>query len=194
MEMQEPALPNATALARQLVRQMERGWAESHALIERRYHRVGSGARWQATPLISPSLPERDVKSFILQRGVPKMYRIASIWCGFVVGRDGVSMTSAPPTRVLELFTGDPSAQSAPSGGRWRRIDWRPANYYWTGQRGATDDLAQAITYLHHDAPPGEYRVVTIRRMMLAKQVEGDAMKVGTAHACSNVDHWPMLR
>jgi hypothetical protein len=194
MEKLEPPEPDAAILARQLVREMERGWAESHALIERKYPRVGSGARWQSTSLTSPSMREREAKSIILKRDVPKMYRIASIWSGFVVRRDGVSMTSAPPTRALEFFTGEPTTDSAPSGGRWRRIKWRPANYRWSGKSGATDDLAQAITYLHHEAPPGEYRVITIRRMLLAKRAKGHVMKIGTAHACSSVDHWPMLR
>src|SRR5206468_4462137 len=160
---------------------MERAWAESFALIERRFDRGGDRPRWEAVDLHSPTLREREADEWITRRKQLGLYRMTSIWHAVTVTEAGRAILDFQPTRVLEFFRGG-SPLDAPAGGAWRRIDWQPTRTGFTRRPGRTDDLVEALAYLSKSAPPGEYRVITVRRMLRAEQAK-DRIKIIKKHA-----------
>ena len=103
--------------AQAAVREMERAWAESIAVIERRFADAGVGPRWEAIGVASPTLRERDADDAILRHGMLGQYRMISIWHANTPG--------FRPTRSLE-FLQDGERASDVTGGTWQRIDWLP--------------------------------------------------------------------
>jgi ankyrin repeat protein len=176
-----PPVVDAEQLARNAVGSMERAWAESFALIERRFDRAGELPRWEAVDLHSPTLLERQADAWIVARKQLGLYRMTSLWHAATITQKGRAILQFAPTRVLEFFRGG-NPQSAPAGGIWRRIDWEPTRTGFTGKPGRLDDLAEALTYLRERAPLGEYRVITVRRMLRAEQAK-ERMKIIKKHA-----------
>ncbi len=143
-----------------LVKSMQRAWAESIAIIERRTRDGAAGPRWVSVNLRSPTLTERQADEKIIARGAIAQYRMTSIWH---VGRSGQA-----PTRALELL--DTSQSNAES---WQAIDWRPTHAKPTWKANRFDDLADAIAHIRQLDRPEEYRVITVRRMLWPKMKAG---------------------
>ncbi|HEY7086441.1 MAG TPA: ankyrin repeat domain-containing protein [Tepidisphaeraceae bacterium] len=173
----------ADKAAQEAVEAMQRAWAESYALIERRYEETGDGPRWEAVGLHSPTLKERDAEEAINRRKQLGQYRMISVWHSALIdGARKLSMRDGfRPTRALEYLPGG-DALTQTTGGTWRRVDWRPGNMSLTGKPGRWDDLAEALKFLRDRATEGEYRVITVRRMIRAEQAKG-RIKIVKKHA-----------
>ena len=176
-----PPAVDLEEIAHGAVSRMERAWAESFALIERRFDRAGERPRWEAVDLHSPTLREREADEWITRKKQLGLYRMASLWHAVTVTEGGRAILDFQPTRVLEFFRGG-SAIDSPAGGAWRRIDWQPTRTGFTGKPGRTDDLVEALAYLNKSASAGEYRVITVRRMLRAEQAK-DRIRIIKKHA-----------
>ena len=150
---------------------MKRNWSESSAVIEQRFDDLGQGAQWTPTGIGSPTLLEREADDYIQKSDQPGQYRIVSIWHS--------TASDFEPTRALEFLAGA-ATDTIPIAGAWRRVNWQPARVGFASKPGRWDDIAEAITFLH-DRAAGEYRVVTVRRMLDAKRVTG-RLKIGKHH------------
>ncbi len=155
---------------------IDRPWTESNALIEKYFQDAGSTPRWESINLEVPKLLERQADEAIRTREKLGLYRMISIWH---VSND----SSKPPTRALEFFNRGEFG-TKPSGGSWRRIDWQPAKIGFSNGPGRTDDLQEAMDFLKKHGRDGVYRVITVRRMLFAKQLK-DRIKIGKSHASS---------
>ncbi len=158
-------------------------WTESHAIIERRYKNAGKPPRWETTALHSPTLLERPADEWIAQHNQLGQYRIISIWHRAKLDKKKRILSDATfnPTRCLEFFRHD-AALTQPVGGIWRQIEWRPSKPGFAGTAGRFDDLAEAIAFLHGSASAGEYRIITIRRMIRAESMK-DRIKFVKKHS-----------
>jgi ankyrin repeat protein len=178
--------PDPETKARELVRRMQRASTESLAIIEKRFDDDGGEPRWEATALYSPTLREAQADELIVGIGDEALYRMIAIWHATQRG-------AAPPTRTIERLRGDPLTASPPSGGKWRRIVWRPTRTTWSFRPGPWDDLAEAMRFVQAQHDPDQYRIVTVRRMLRAVRDRG-RLKVVKKHAAENPDAWPTLR
>jgi ankyrin repeat protein len=174
--------PQLTAQA--AVRAMERAWAESLAIIERRFDDAADGPRWEATGVESPTLTEREADAAIIRRRQMGQYRMISIWHA-----SPAAAKSFRPTRSLE-FLQDGDLSTPITGGTWRRIDWLPSKPTFPGRPGRPDDIAEALAFLHESAPTGDYRVITVRRMLRAEQAAG-RVKIVKKHFSGRVEPAP---
>ena len=162
---------DADQQARASVRRMKRNWSESSAVIEQRFDDLGQDAQWTPTGIGSPTLLEREADDYIQKSDQPGQYRVVSIWHS--------TASDFEPTRALEFLAGAETG-TTPVAGAWRRVDWQPAKVGFASEPSRWDDIAEAITFLH-DRAAGEYRVVTVRRMLDAKRVTG-RLKIGKHH------------
>jgi ankyrin repeat protein len=172
------------ALARAAVRAMERGWAESGAIIEREFDEPGEQPRWESAGLESHTLREREADDAITRRAQPGLYRMASVWHHISISapRTIIADASSQPTRSLELLRGGDDVNVPLAGGRWRPIEWKPSVSRGRGKPGRWQDLAEALKFLRDRAEPGRYRIISVRRMLRARSTTS-GLKVIKKHA-----------
>jgi ankyrin repeat protein len=172
---------DADAFARRAVKRMKRGWAESDAVIEQHFADTGEGPQWESAGLQSPTMLERDADVRIERLDKLGLYRMISIWHHAKTEANRRAFMDFPPTRSLEFYR-DGYFSTKPSGGIWQRIDVPLTWAKPLGRAGRWEDLAEALRWLRHTAPAGEYRVITVRRMLLAKR-EKAKLKIIKKHA-----------
>src|SRR6187397_1919629 len=93
------------------------------------------------------------------------------------------------PTRSIE-FLQDGERASDVTGGTWQRIDWLPTAPSFPGQPGRWNDIAEAFAFVQEKAPPGDYRIVTVRRMLRADQAKG-RIKIVKKHFSGRLESPP---
>jgi ankyrin repeat protein len=176
---QPSAEPDLEQLAQRAVAKMERGWAESAAIIERHFDDAGDEPRWESTDTHSPTLRERGADAVIEQRG-PGLYRMISIWHAVKMSNGRYDLGALAPTRSLEFYRGGDTTVR-PTGGLWRCLSLPSPTGPSLGKAGRWEDLAVALRLLR-PAAPGIYRVISVRRMLRAERVKG-RLRIVKKHA-----------